>query len=96
MIWSRIRSNGGLMLSDVQKNRTAVTIYGTQYMIIGTESTSHIRLVASLVDEKMREISSNNSALDVNKLAVLTAINAVNDYLKLKDRLEQLERELKG
>lgn len=84
------------MLSDVQKNRTAVTIHGQQYMIIGTESTSHIRLVASLVDEKMREISSNNSALDVNKLAVLTAINAVNDYLKLKDRLEQLERELKG
>lgn len=96
MILSRIRSNGGLMLSDVQKNRTAVTIYGQQYMIIGTESTSHIRLVASLVDEKMREISSNNSALDVNKLAVLTAINAVNDYLKLKDRLEQLERELNG
>lgn len=96
MILSRIRSNGGLMLSDVQKNRTAVTIYGQQYMIIGTESTSHIRHVASLVDEKMREISSNNSALDVNKLAVLTAINAVNDYLKLKDRLEQLERELNG
>lgn len=82
------------MLSEVQKNRTTVDIYGQQYTIIGTESRSHIRLVASMVDDKMREISSKNPTLDLNKLAVLTAVNAVNDYLKLKDRLEWLEREL--
>lgn len=84
------------MLSDVEKNRTAVTIYGQQYLIIGNETEEHIRLVASVVDDKMREISSNNPVLDVNKLAVLTAVNAVNDYLKLKERVEQLERELNG
>ncbi|MBA4538320.1 cell division protein ZapA [Bacillus aquiflavi] len=81
-------------MSEVQKNRTTVDIYGQQYTIIGTESRSHIRLVASMVDDKMREISSKNPTLDLNKLAVLTAVNAVNDYLKLKDRLEWLEREL--
>ncbi|MBP3039740.1 cell division protein ZapA [Bacillaceae bacterium Marseille-Q3522] len=82
-------------MSDGQKNRTSVEIYGTQYTILGTESSSHIRLVASLVDDKMREISSKNPSLDINKLAVLTAVNAVNDYLKMKDRLERLEIELK-
>lgn len=83
------------MLSDAQKKRTNVDIYGQQYIIIGAESSSHIRLVASMVDDKMREISSKNPSLDSSKLAVLTAVNAVNDYLKVKDRLERLEEELK-
>ena len=50
---------------------------------------------ASIVDEKMREISSKNPSLDTSRLAVLTAINAVNDYLKTKDSLEQHEKEIK-
>ncbi|MBS4191534.1 cell division protein ZapA [Bacillus sp. FJAT-49705] len=82
-------------MSDLQKSRTSVDIYGQQYIIIGTESSSHTRLVASMVDDKMREISSKNPYLDSSKLAVLTAVNAVNDYIKVKDRLEQLENELK-
>jgi cell division protein ZapA len=86
---------GALALSDTQKNRTSVDIYGQQYVIVGQESSGHIRLVASMVDEKMREISSMNPSLDSSKLAVLTAVNAVNDYIKILDRLERLENELK-
>jgi cell division protein ZapA len=81
-------------LSEIQRNRTSVDIYGQQYVIVGSESSSHVRLVASLVDDKMREISSKNPSLDISKLAVLTAVNAVNDYIKLTDRLERLENEL--
>jgi cell division protein ZapA len=83
------------MLSDRKKNRSTVDIFGQQYVIVGTESTSHIRLIASMVDDKMREISSANPSLDINKLAVLTAVNAVNDYIKMKDRVESLEAEIK-
>jgi cell division protein ZapA len=83
------------MLSDTKKTRSTVDIYGQQYVIVGTESNSHIRLIASLVDDKMREISSANPSLDINKLAVLTAVNAVNDYIKMKDRVESLEAEIK-
>lgn len=79
-------------MSNTRKNRTTVDIYGQQYTIIGSESSSHVKLVASMVDDKMREISSKNPSLDVNKLAVLTAVNAVNDYLKIKDQLEQLHK----
>ncbi|WP_044022990.1 cell division protein ZapA [Bacillus sp. SG-1] len=82
-------------MSQEQKNRTTVDIYGTQYVIVGTESTSHIRLVASLLDEKMREISSMNPSLDKSKLAVLTAVNTLHDNLKLKEYCESLEEELK-
>jgi cell division protein ZapA len=82
-------------LSNPRKNRISVDIYGQQYIILGSESPSHIKFVASLVDDKMREISSKNPSLDVNKLAVLTAVNAVNDYIKIKDELEKLQEEIK-
>jgi cell division protein ZapA len=85
---------GAFTLSSKQKNKITVDIYGQQYVILGTENPGHIRLVASLVDDKMREINSKNPGLDVNKLAVLTAVNAVNDYIKMKDELEQLKNEL--
>jgi cell division protein ZapA len=47
-----------------------------------------------MVDEKMREISMKNSSLDTSKLAVLTAVNAIHDYLKLQEQLDQLQLEL--
>jgi cell division protein ZapA len=81
-------------LVETKKIRTTVDIYGQQYAIVGTESSSHIRLVASMVDDKMREIGSKNPSLDVSKLAVLTALNAINDLVKLKDHIEKLESEL--
>ncbi|WP_026563374.1 cell division protein ZapA [Bacillus sp. UNC41MFS5] len=80
-------------MSNNQKNRTTVDIYGQQYVIMGSESPSHIRHVASLVDNKMREISYKNPTLDASKLAVLTAVNAVNDFLQMKDELSRLQTE---
>lgn len=82
-------------MSEQQKNRTTIDIYGQQYTIVGTESTSQIRFVCSKVDDKMREINSMNPSLDTSRLAVLTAVNAVNDYLKLQEKFEELEREIK-
>ncbi len=86
---------GAWALPNNQKKRTSVDIFGQQYVIIGDEGQNHIRLVASMVDEKMREISSKNSNLDNSNLAVLTAVNAVNDYLKALEHIERLESELK-
>lgn len=74
-------------MSDNEKTKSTVDIYGHQYTIVGTESSSHIRHVASLVDDKMREISKKNPSLDVSKLAVLTAINAFHEYLKLQEQV---------
>lgn len=48
----RMLTIGGMNLSDKQKNRIPVEIYGQNYMIVGTESPEHIRKVAELVDEK--------------------------------------------
>ena len=86
---------GGISLAEIEKNRIAVEIYGHSYKIVGTGSTGHMRLVASIVDDKMREIRVHNPSLDTPKLAVLTAVNAVHEMLKLKEQVEKLEEELK-
>lgn len=86
--------NGGNNLAEQKKTRITVDIYGQQYSIVGTESSSHIRLVASIVDDKMREISAKNPTLDTSKLAVLTAVNIVHEYMKLKDEYERLLRKM--
>ncbi len=83
-----------LPLTDEQKTRITVDIYGQTYTIVGTETSSHVRLVASMVDDRMREISARNPYLDSSKIAVLTAVNSVHDYLKLKEQVEQIEEEL--
>lgn len=82
-------------MADKEKTRIAVEIYGQTYKMIGTEKSSHMRQVASIVDERMREISSRNTNLDSTKIAVLTAVNSIHDNLKLKEQVEQLEEELK-
>ena len=47
------------------RNKLSVEIYGTQYQLTGKASPSHMRQVASHVDEKMRQIADNNPRLDV-------------------------------
>ncbi|HLR79115.1 MAG TPA: cell division protein ZapA [Bacillota bacterium] len=72
-------------MAQGKKTRITVDIYNKSYTIVGDESASHVRLVASLVDQKMKEISKNNPNLDRSNLAVLTAVNTMNEYLKLKE-----------
>ncbi|MGG3450796.1 MULTISPECIES: cell division protein ZapA [Bacillaceae] len=81
-------------MSDGQKTRLTVDIYGYQYTIVGTESEYHIRRVTEMVDDKMREIGNRNATLDTQKIAVLTAVNMVNDYLKMEEELHEMKMEL--
>ncbi|MBS3679393.1 cell division protein ZapA [Ornithinibacillus massiliensis] len=73
------------MTQKQDKTRVTVEIRNRSYTIVGDEDASHVRLVASLVDQKMREIHEMNPQLDTASLAVLTAINSMNDYLSLKE-----------
>ncbi|MUK86924.1 cell division protein ZapA [Ornithinibacillus sp. L9] len=82
-------------MTQDDKTRLTVDIHNRSYTIVGTESASHVRMVASLVDQKMREIQENNPQLDTASLAVLTAVNSMNDYLKLKEDYATLLGSLK-
>lgn len=80
------------MVSQSDKSRTTVDIYGRSYHIKGNEDAEHIRHVANLVDEKMRGIHEVNKSLDTTNLAVLTAVNTMNDYIKLQEEYEVLQK----
>ena len=82
-------------MAEDKKTRIAVDIYGQTYKMVGTETSIHMRQVASIVDDKMREVSSRNPNLDSTKIAVLSAVNSVHDLLKLKEQVEQMEEQLK-
>lgn len=81
-------------MSHVQKTRITVDIYGRTYTIIGNADKNHMRLVASTVDDKMKEIYQANKSLDTTRLAVLTAVNTINDYLKLEADYEALLKKI--
>lgn len=78
------------MVSQPKKTRTSVDIYGRNYTLVGEEDLHHMRLVASTVDDTMREIYQANKSLDTSRIAVLTAVNTMNDYLKLKEDYDAL------
>lgn len=72
-------------MTQYDKTRVTVDIYNKSYNIVGKESPQHVRTVANLVDQKMREIRDASPNLDTTRLAVLTAVNTMNDHLKLKE-----------
>lgn len=72
------------------KNKLSVEIYGQQYSLTGKASPGHMRQVASHVDEKMRQIADKNPRLDTTRLAVLSAVNIADEYLKLKQEHDEI------
>ncbi|WP_425352559.1 cell division protein ZapA [Alteribacter populi] len=87
-------TNGGLLVGEGKgKSRTIVTIYGQQYTIVGKESPEHVKNVAELVNDKMREIKGNNPYLDSGKLAVLAALNIGDELIKLKEKNIDIEKD---
>lgn len=77
-------------MTQNDKIRTTVEIHNKSYTIVGPEAAHHVRLVASLVDQKMSEIQKASPHLETSRLAVLTAVNTMNDYLKLKEDYAKL------
>lgn len=79
------------------KNRIVVKINEQQYTIIGQDDPAHIRHVAHLVDQKIKEIGEMSPGLDTTRKSVLTAVNVMDEYIKLKQEhnalLESIEKQ---
>ncbi|GAB4075027.1 cell division protein ZapA [Barrientosiimonas marina] len=77
-------------MAQDDKTRVTVEIYNRNYTIAGKEDASHVRLIANQVDQKMREIHEVNQQLTMAELAVLTAVNTMSDYMRLKEEYAKL------
>ena len=73
-----------------KKSKVTVRIFGTDYILCGSESEEYINNVAFNVDKMMREISTN-PLIKPLQIAVLTACNFCDEYLKSKDKKEEAE-----
>jgi cell division protein ZapA len=80
----------------LDKVKTIVNIGGKEYTIAGSESAEYIHRVALCVNQKMNELKRGNEQLNNTLLAVLTAINIADDYIKAKDEIVELKKELES
>lgn len=85
-----------MVVEALEKVKTIVNIGGKEYTIVGTETAEYIHRVAICVNKKMAELKRGNEQLNNTLLAVLTAVNVADDYLKLKDEMEELKHGLDG
>ncbi len=73
-----------------EENRVKVTIFGQSYTLRGSGSSERLTRLAALVDEKMNALFAQNARLDFQTLAVLTALNVVEEYETISSEYEAL------
>jgi cell division protein ZapA len=78
----------------MEKKKVNVKIFGNDYTMMGVESEEYIHRVAYQVDKKMRELSEANPKLAISTVAVLVAVNAIDEMYKQKEGLLEKEKEI--
>ena len=66
-----------------------VTICNQTYRLRSKTGREHVQQIANLVDERMRQISSQITTHDVAKIAVLTALNIADEMQNLRNYYER-------
>jgi cell division protein ZapA len=66
-----------------------VTIFNQTYRLRSKTDKEHVRQIANLVDERMRQISAQITTHDIVKIAVLTALNIADEMQSLRNYYEQ-------
>lgn len=76
------------------KNKVIVRIMGQEYTLVSDDSREYMQRVSNLVDDKMKEITAANKKLSTSMIAVLTALNSMDEFLKMKDERDLLLKKL--
>ncbi len=76
-----------------EKNTVAVRIFGQEYSISGEMPREHIIRIADHVDTKMNEVAALLPAGPMSAVAVLTAVNVVDEYFRQEDAMLQLRQQ---
>lgn len=65
-----------------------IEIYGETYNVRGEGDPEYLARLGKLVDDRMHEIASRLSTVDVKKLAILAALNIADEYSRKRDEQE--------
>lgn len=75
-----------------KKTKVTVEIYGESYALKGDIEPERIMRLAAMLDERMKKTAKANLRLSPTKIAVLTALNIADEFLRLEqDYLKLLE-----
>lgn len=68
-----------------------VNIFDQIYSLRSPRGAEHIRQLARVVDERMRQIAAHTTTFELSRIAVLAALNIADELEDLKTRLEVKE-----
>lgn len=74
--------------------RVQVTIFNQSYNLRSQSDGEHVRRIAQLVDERMRQVSTQMTTHEVGKIAVLAALNLADELQRTRDYYEREVRPL--
>ena len=74
---------------------TTVKIYNQSYTIRSGDEGEYVNELARYLDERMAEVAEATSTVDTSRVAVLAALNVVDDYFRTKKDLEALEADVR-
>ena len=78
-------------MSTEQKIRSVrVQILGEEHVVKGQASTDYITNLAAQVNDRLEEVQKSNPLLPRHRVAILVALNLVNELEKLRAEYEEL------
>lgn len=78
------------------KNKIVVNIMSKDYTLKSDDSVEHMERVSEFVKKKISDIKSKNRRLNTTTLAVLTALNIADEYFKVLEYNEELEKRVES
>lgn len=78
---------------SAQPDAVAIMILDKEYMVsCPEEEREDLLLSARYLDQRMKETRDNGRVLGTERMAVMTALNIVNDFLRQQREKEQVEQ----
>src|SRR5687767_7730778 len=65
-----------------------VTIFNQTYSLRSISGAEHVKGIARLVDDRMKQIASHLTTHDISKIAILVALNIADEMQSLKTQYE--------
>jgi len=77
------------------KSKVMVQIFGENYALKGDGEPERIMELAAFLDSRMKQAARGNPSLTTTKIAVLTALNLADEYMRLDKDYKQIMQMLK-
>jgi cell division protein ZapA len=71
-----------------------VVIYDQEYFMRGDLDEAYIQQLARYLDAKMRSIAARTRTVDSLRVAILAALNVLDEYHQLKAKYEQTTQQM--